>query len=428
MTVMAAAAAHPQSGNRSGTGSRPPSPRQSLRRDQTDPVVFEGEHGTAGGKCVDLTRGSTGAKELHDLLNSATRLRRINSEARGWVAGPYDFWESFTVAQVSPSLGTEFGALRLPMRAARSRAGLSLRSNGAPGVPPEFDARKAWPSCSSIAAIRNQGMCGSCWAFAASAVLADRFCVAVSNQEKLVDELADQGNVTLMSSLVQERVMHSLTLAPEHMVDCDNSNHGCQGGRLDDAWWYLRSVGVPSEFCLPYQHCPTPTDRKCGAKKSPSAPQSVSVAVGEEAPRGQEATCRKQCASGLDMKLYRAIDAYAAARPGDVPALQTELFQHGPVEVAFYVFSDFHNYREGVYSRTPGAYGPLGGHAVRLLGWGTTSDGDKDLDYWILANSWSKQWGMGGFFHMRRGTNECGIESTPAAGLPDVKAAVLGRV
>jgi hypothetical protein len=40
------------------------------------------------------------------------------------------------------------------------------------------------------------------------------------------------------------------------------------------------------------------------------------------------------------------------------------------------------------------------------------------MDYWTVANSWSGMWGMGGFFNIRRGLNECGIETIPAAGLP----------
>jgi hypothetical protein len=53
--------------------------------------------------------------------------------------------------------------------------------------------------------------------------------------------------------------------------------------------------------------------------------------------------------------------------------------------------------------------------AVKLVGWGVDA---LSVDYWVVANSWSRDFGLGGFFHIKRGTNECGIETTPAAGLP----------
>ena len=39
--------------------------------------------------------------------------------------------------------------------------------------------------------------------------------------------------------------------------------------------------------------------------------------------------------------------------------------------------------------------------------------------YWLIANSWSPEWGEKGFFRIERGTNECGIETQPAAGMAD---------
>ena len=93
--------------------------------------------------------------------------------------------------------------------------------------------------------------------------------------------------------------------------------------------------------------------------------------------------------------------------------MQREIMTHGPIEVAFFVFSDFQTYHRGVYHRTAASQGPLGGHAVRVLGWGT----EGGMDYWLVANSWSPVWGEKGYFKIRRGTNECGIETIPAAGL-----------
>ncbi len=76
----------------------------------------------------------------------------------------------------------------------------------------------------------------------------------------------------------------------------------------------------------------------------------------------------------------------------------------------------------------------MGGHSVRLLGWGT----DAGQDYWIIANSWNEvfralfpvpiprsnfacaaqDWGLNGYFHIARGSDECGIEDECNAGTP----------
>ena len=40
--------------------------------------------------------------------------------------------------------------------------------------PPEFDARVAWSGCPSIAHVRDQSTCGSCWAFGAVEAMSDR--------------------------------------------------------------------------------------------------------------------------------------------------------------------------------------------------------------------------------------------------------------
>ena len=93
-----------------------------------------------------------------------------------------------------------------------------------------------------------------------------------------------------------------------------------------------------------------------------------------------------------------------------------EVYRNGPVEVAFSVYEDFAHYKSGVYKHVKGDV--LGGHAVKLIGWGTTNDGE---DYWLLANQWNISWGDDGYFMIRRGTNECGIEEDVVAGLPSSK-------
>lgn len=41
-------------------------------------------------------------------------------------------------------------------------------------LPENFDARTNWPSCPTIQEIRDQGSCGSCWAFGAVEAMSDR--------------------------------------------------------------------------------------------------------------------------------------------------------------------------------------------------------------------------------------------------------------
>ena len=63
--------------------------------------------------------------------------------------------------------------------------------------------------------------------------------------------------------------------------------------------------------------------------------------------------------------------------------MQSELMEHGPIQVGFRIFSDWWQYKKesGVYHRSKSATLD-GGHAVGLIGWGT-EDGD---DYWLIAN------------------------------------------
>jgi cathepsin B len=66
----------------------------------------------------------------------------------------------------------------------------------------------------------------------------------------------------------------------------------------------------------------------------------------------------------------------------------------------------------GVYQHETGSF--LGGHAVKILGWGEESG----LPYWLVANSWNQYWGDQGYFKILRGKNECGIEGSIVAGKP----------
>ena len=58
----------------------------------------------------------------------------------------------------------------------------------------------------------------------------------------------------------------------------------------------------------------------------------------------------------------------------------------------------------------------LGGHAVKIIGWGV----EDGTPYWLVANQWNESWGDKGLFKILRGNNECGFEEDVVAGVPKV--------
>lgn len=76
---------------------------------------------------------------------------------------------------------------------------------------------------------------------------------------------------------------------------------------------------------------------------------------------------------------------------------------------AFTVYEDFLTYKSGVYSHSTGS--ALGGHAIKVIGWGN-QDGE---DYWLAVNSWNRTWGDQGTFKIKMG--DSGIDRQMHAGL-----------
>lgn len=103
--------------------------------------------------------------------------------------------------------------------------------------------------------------------------------------------------------------------------------------------------------------------------------------------------------------------------------MRISLVKNGPFTVGFKVYSDFFNYRTGIYYHTGllEKFNPFEAtsHSVLLVGYGTDmSDPEAPLDYWIVKNSWGDNWGEQGYFKIRRGTNECAFESAAVESFP----------
>jgi len=256
-------------------------------------------------------------------------------------------------------------------------------------LPAEFDSRTAWPACPSIGEIRDQGSCGSCWAFGAVEVMTDRSCIH------------SPSSTTFHYS------------AEDLLTCCRQCGSGCNGGMPGAAFLYWKHGGIvsggrynSSSGCQDYKispcehHVPGPRPT-CG---------------GEE---GNTPKCERSCAEGYGKSyhddLHEAEKVYSLGN--DEMQIMWDIMHNGPVEAAFTVYADFLHYKKGVYRHTHGQV--MGGHAIRVLGWGE-ENGKK---YWLCGNSWNTDWGLGGFFKILRGVDHCGIESEMVTGIPKATTA-----
>lgn len=97
-------------------------------------------------------------------------IEEINSKATTWRAGR-NFDESVSMTYIRRLMGVHPDANRF-------RDPVMLHEIGDDDEFPEnFDAREQWPDCPTIGEIRDQGGCGSCWAFGAVEAMSDRVCI-----------------------------------------------------------------------------------------------------------------------------------------------------------------------------------------------------------------------------------------------------------
>ena len=86
-----------------------------------------------------------------------------------------------------------------------------------------------------------------------------------------------------------------------------------------------------------------------------------------------------------------------------------QALQQGPVFIGINAkTSAFASYKSGVINLSSSSCPPDAiDHAVTLVGYGR--DSRTGIDYWKIKNSWSTNWGEGGYVRMARGKNTCGI-------------------
>ncbi len=320
--------------------------------------------------------------ELTRIVNDESMIMTINNMATTWEAGANERFADMSLKSVQRLLG----ALKTPAEHKLSPKQVIVRKD----LPDNFDLREKWPQCESLKEVRDQSTCGSCWAFGAAEAMSDRVCIA--------------SNGSLQTRISTENLL----------ACCSSCGDGCNGGWPAQAWEYWRNHGLPTgglhadkQTCQPYSFAPC--DHHVKGKYGPCS--------SEEFPTPK---CSHNCQAGypksFTQDLWFASSSYSVEGEQEI---MTEIYEHGSVEAAFSVYEDFLNYKSGVYQNVTGR--ELGGHAIKLIGWGV----ENGTKYWLCVNSWNEGWGDNGTFKILRGEDHCGIEDEIVAGLPKLKTQFL---
>jgi len=290
-----------------------------------------------------------------------------------------------------------------------------------PNLPLEFDGKVIWKDY--LSEIRNQGKCGSCWAWASVSSLEDRLALRTANLvhpslSPLRPLLCDLDGKS-WDIKHPEIVSYDLSIAK--IISKNVGKIGCHGNTLIEAWRWLYTTGTNDDKCLPY------------TSKIPNKYNIVNYTSDTELPICSDITGPEgdMCSGytqerltgaedGTPSRFYRSLCYYSV--PGTLPYgseknIMSEIYMNGPVTTGMEVYPSFYAFdpKKEIYEDIIDAP-RVGGHAIRIVGWGE----DNGKKFWWIANSWGKDWGLNGYFRMIRGVNNCKIEENVIAGLPDL--------
>lgn len=234
----------------------------------------------------------------------------------------------------------------------------SLRATGLRGAAPlprNVDWREHRPSV--VTPVKNQGKCGSCWAFAAAQVLESHIAIRTGF---LVD------------------------MSPQQLTSCtqfpdDPQGGGCNGGFAEVALNYVAKSGISSQWQYPYL-------------------SGVTGQKGECFNDGPYASKRAGIANYLYLATNKAEDMMKAVA------------QHGPVAVSVDA-RQWRHYSSGVFDSCEDRVQL--DHAVVLVGYGERQIQRRGLvHWWLVRNCWGSTWGERGYIRLRRypGGERCSMD------------------
>lgn len=266
-------------------------------------------------------------------------VERENAAGRSYTLALNRFAD-LTHSEFASMYGGRAGRPNVTVVGRRSLTGVSL--------PDSVD----WTTKGAVTPVKDQGQCGSCWAFSSTGALEGAWQIATG---KLV------------------------SLSEQQLVDCAKfryGNNGCSGGLQPRGFNYVEQAAMCTEQDYPYT-----------GKNSLFTPCAAS-----------------KCGTpGLPLKALTTYKYTDSTEQGLMEALVQQ-----PVAVSLEADqSVFHFYTGGVV-QGPGCGNTLD-HAVLAVGFGT----DSGIKYWKVKNSWASTWGEQGYVRIIRGSDECGILKGP---------------
>jgi len=234
-----------------------------------------------------------------------------------------------------------------------------------------------WRTTDAVTPIKNQGQCGSCWAFSATE--------AIESQLALIG--GDE---------------YSIELSPQQINSCTPStgtygSDGCNGGFTEGAYEYVKSApGLTNSFNIGYQQSLTAQDATVACS---TFTDKINSMAGADA----------QLSGG-----YAQVSGYTYATPSctsgacasqDLQKLADAL-EETPVSICVNA-ANWNDYTGGVM--TSSQCGSMAAdeqdHCVMATGFNTTAP----TPYWIVRNSWASTWGEKGYIYLEYSLNTCGL-------------------
>lgn len=206
------------------------------------------------------------------------------------------------------------------------------------------EAKFDWRDYNIVTPVKEQGTCGSCWAFTAMS--------------------AFESSTLYHNRLSVKRLGRFANGSEQNILNCSNAG-SCQGGWYGLAFQYLTEKGTSLEKLSPY--------------------------------KGVDETCQ----TNIETPLKATAWGYVKEDGGQpsVEEMKQALCEHGPLAVTVTVTPLFTAYTGGVFSEDNQE---TTNHAVTLIGWDDTNNA------WLIKNSWGTGWGEQGYMWITYGSNNIG--------------------